>query len=142
MRCFYTPAQWMMARLQWAAGEIMCHLPPGQTDLVTLLCGATAAAAAAATVPLAHVFDGFEAEERSDRDVRDEAEGLRDLTPKEGEKILRMRYGYTDDDLRSVRTWRNSDGWSRLVYAANFCRAEEVRALLAFTAIPKARRAS
>ena len=30
MCCFYMPAQWMMARLQWAAGEKMCHLPSGQ----------------------------------------------------------------------------------------------------------------
>ena len=25
--CFYMPAQWEMAYLQWAAGETMCHLP-------------------------------------------------------------------------------------------------------------------
>ena len=30
MCCFYMPAQWMMARLQWAAGEKMCHLPSGR----------------------------------------------------------------------------------------------------------------
>ena len=27
MYCFYTPAQWVMPYLQWAASEKMCHLP-------------------------------------------------------------------------------------------------------------------
>ena len=31
MCCFYTPAQWATPSSQWAAGEKMCHLPPGRT---------------------------------------------------------------------------------------------------------------
>ena len=30
MYCFYMPAQWVMPWLQWAAGEKMCHFPPGR----------------------------------------------------------------------------------------------------------------
>ena len=30
MCCFYTPVQWVMSCLQWAASETMCHLPPGR----------------------------------------------------------------------------------------------------------------
>ena len=30
MCCFHMPAHWVASCLQWAAGEQMCHLPPGQ----------------------------------------------------------------------------------------------------------------
>jgi hypothetical protein len=32
MRCFYAPVQWVMSCVQWAAGDNMCHLPPGSLD--------------------------------------------------------------------------------------------------------------
>ena len=31
MCCFYMPVQWVMACLQWAAGETMCHFPRGRS---------------------------------------------------------------------------------------------------------------